>query len=236
MNVIITEDYEEMSRVAFYKVLGKMLGGNRVNLSLTAGNTPKRLYELMIPVVKNKYYYNNVHYYNFDEIPIAGQRYGLTMTSLNKAYYEPCEIPQDNIHELNGNNYEGYDCYLKSQGGLDLILMGIGSNGHFCGNIPGHSRFHYETFGMKTVPGSEMYKNLEKLLGKTPGETSVTFGPRTVMQAKQLILFANGTDKAAIIKQALEGPVTEQVPASILKLHSDITVILDKEAASELSV
>ena len=63
----------------------------------------------------------------------------------------------------------------------------------------------------------------------------VTFGPQTVLAAKELVLIANGEKKAGIIKQALEGPITEDVPASVLRLHPNLTVILDRAAASQLS-
>ncbi|MFV0394614.1 MAG: glucosamine-6-phosphate deaminase, partial [Coprobacillaceae bacterium] len=206
----------------------------RVNLSLTGGATPKRMYEIMAPFVRGKEYLNDVHYYNFDEISIKDKRYGLTMNTLKNQFYDNAELKDENIHELNTENYMHYDELLLEAGGLDLILCGIGADGHFCGNIPGTTKFGYETYSVDVKEGTEMFSALEKLIGEKPGGKAVTFGPKTVLGAKQVILFANGKAKASIVKKALEGDITENVPSSVLRLHPNLTVILDKEAASEL--
>lgn len=234
MKVIITKDYQEMSSLAAAVVLGKMVRQGRVNLSLTAGSTPKGMYEILVDSVKEKKYFDHVHYYNFDEIPFSGERYGLSMSLLNELYYEPAGIKAQNIHELNDSNYETFDEVLRQDGGLDLILLGIGADGHFCGNIPENTEFHKETYAVDLIPGSETYQILTDLSGKSLGEKAVTFGPKTVMNAKQVVLIANGTGKAGILKKAMEGPVDKNVPSSILQLHPDFTVIMDEEAASEL--
>lgn len=234
MKIVVGKDYNEMSQIAAHIVLGEMLKQGRVNLSLTAGNTPKGMYEILVPAVKDKGYFDNVHYYNFDEIPIEGERYGLTMDSLKQLYYTPAGIKTENIHELNEKNYQGYDRILEADGGLDLILMGIGADGHFCGNMPGTMEFHKETYSMDVTPGNEMYQALYDLLGREPGKNAVTFGPKTVMSAKRLVLVVNGRAKAGIVKQAIKGPVDKNVPSSILQMHPDFTVILDEEAASAI--
>lgn len=234
MKLIVTETYEEMSHVAAQIVLATMYSEQRVNLSLTTGSTPKRFYEIIATYIKGKNYFDNVHYYNFDEIAIQDERYGLTMKGLKKQLYDVAEINPDNIHELNCDNFEGYDEKIMQDGGLDLILMGIGADGHFCGNISGVTKFEYGTYQTDVIEGSEMYDELHSLIGKKPGGSAVTFGPKTVLGAKKLILFANGKGKASIVQEALEGPITDKVPSSVLRLHPNITVILDKEAASNL--
>lgn len=90
MKVIITEDYNEMSTVATQYLLGAMHGQYRRNISITAGSTPKGVYELLVPLVKNKEYFEQVHYYNFDEIPFKGEedRYGVTMTNLDTMFLD----------------------------------------------------------------------------------------------------------------------------------------------------
>ena len=70
MRVIITKNYKEMSQVALNYVMGEMSRKKRVNISITAGKTPIEMYKLMVPLVKGKEYYNNVHYYNFDEMSV----------------------------------------------------------------------------------------------------------------------------------------------------------------------
>ncbi|MDQ0362645.1 glucosamine-6-phosphate deaminase [Breznakia pachnodae] len=235
MKLIITSDYEEMSQISAQLVLSKMYSDKRVNLSLTAGSTPARMYEILKDFMADRPYFDNVHFYNFDEISIEGEQYGLTMRSLNEQFYHPCTIKKENIHELNPTNYENYDQKITDDGGLDLILVGIGADGHFCGNLPEYTKFENETYTVMMEEGDKNFKLLHELIGKKPEGATVTFGPRTVLSAKQVVLFANGEHKADIIQKALEGPVTTDVPSSVLKLHPNLVVVLDKEAASKLS-
>lgn len=115
-----------------------------------------------------------------------------------------------------------------------MVLMGIGGDGHFCGNLPDFTSFNFGVYRVPIEKDDELYKLIDESSPHEPGEEMVTFGAQTVLAAKELVLIANGEKKAAIIKQALEGPITEDVPASVLRLHPNLTVILDREAASLL--
>ncbi|MCD1024155.1 glucosamine-6-phosphate deaminase [Enterococcus montenegrensis] len=239
MKLIIEKDYEAMSQVAANILLGLMSESRRVNLAITAGNTPKRLYEIMVPQVKGRPYFENVHYYNFDEIPIVGsQGYGITMRNLNDLYFGPANIKKEQLHPLDETNWQTQDARLKEAGGLDLILMGIGADGHFCGNMPGWTKFGSETYAVDISDADEARESLaaevDGNLSKVPNEF-YTMGPKSVMAAKHLVMFANGKKKAAIVKKAFFGEVTEDIPSSILQLHPNLTLILDQEAASELT-
>ena len=236
MKLVIAKDYDTMSELAAAIVLEKMMRNKRTNLSLTAGNTPVGMYKILLDkLAKMKIDTTNVHYYNFDEVPFVGERYGMTMAALNEAFYDPAEIKEENIHELNAGNYKTYSQKILQEGGIDLIVMGVGSDGHFCANMPGETSFDRDIFSVDIPPASDLFKMLEEMSGgKTPAANYVTFGPRTVLAAKHLLVFANGESKAEIMKQVLEGPVTEEIPASILRTHPNVTFILDEEAASLL--
>lgn len=237
MNIIVTEHWEEMSQLSANYLLGHMNKNRRVNLSITAGQTPLRMYELLSPAVRNKEYYSNVHYYNFDEIPFRNSdREGVTISNLRKHFFTPAEIPEKRIHKLTIDNYDGYDEKIKYDGGLDALILGIGADGHFCGNSPGKTKW-----GNRTVKLPIFKEHFQEIAdhefgGNLPDvpDYFVTMGPRSVMSAKQLILIASGIHKSEIVKEALEGEVDEMLPASILKLHPELIVILDKDAASKL--
>lgn len=236
MNLIITEDYETLSELAAGMVLSKIAEEGRVNLSLTTGNSPTRMYEILLErLAKMHYQSEQVYYYNFDEVPIVGERYGLTMAALNETFYQPAQIAPENIQEFNEKNYQEFEEKLLMDGGLDLVVMGLGNDGHFCANMPGLTKFNRGIYPIEMGPGDDMWEQLKAALGKEPGDKAVTFGPKTIMAAKQLLLIVNGTAKAQIVKAVLEGPVTEEIPASILTTHHNLTVILDQEAAQELS-
>ncbi|MFC0179339.1 glucosamine-6-phosphate deaminase [Thorsellia kenyensis] len=237
MQLIVEKDYEAMSQSTMTLLLSKMIQPKKVNMAITAGNTPKRTYELLVEQVKNKPHFSNVTYFNFDEIPVFDEQgYGLTMHHLNRLYFKPANISSDQIMQMTPYNYLQFDDMIDKAGGLDLILMGIGADGHFCGNLPNTTEWQD-----KTVRINATEKHKELLLNEVGGDITkvpdywVTMGPKSVMHARHLVLFATGKSKANIIKQALEGPITLDVPASILQLHPNLTVVLDEDAASELT-
>ena len=239
MKIIIEKNYDQMSRVTANILLGKMYQQKRVNLAITAGSTPVKMYEYLIHDVTGKDYLDNVHYYNFDEVPFKKKEgYGITMSNLNKLFFEPAKINSENIHVLDEKNYLTQDDRIEQDGGLDLMLLGIGADGHYCGNLPGTTTFEELTTRVdeEAVPGMK-----EVLLNEVGGDESerpnfyVTMGPKSVMRAKEIILFATGKSKAEIIKKAFFGPITNDIPASLLQLHPNLTIVLDQEAASEIA-
>jgi len=231
MNIIITKNYEEMSKTALTHVLAHMYTGDsrRVNLAVTAGKTPLLMYEMLVPELRDNPYLSHVRYYNFDEIPRTGEAVGITMHDMNRYFFEPAKIPAGQIEVLDLDNWEGYDRKLEADGGLDMILMGLGTDGHFCGNLAGT----VDHFGQET---RMVYKESGHSYFQAEGRPDryVTFGPKTVMQARHLILIINGSHKAEITRKALLGPVDPGVPASIFQLHPRYTVIMDEEAAALL--
>lgn len=238
MRIIIEKDYEQLSITTMDLLLKKMYEDKPMHIAITAGSTPKRLYELLVDKVKGKKQFSNVTYYNFDEIPFKGKEgYGVTVENLKSMYFDPAGISMDNVHVLDENNYKEHDALLASIGGLDTMLMGIGADGHFCGNLPGTTAFGDGTVEVVVdkIPGMR-----EVLLGEVNGDESqvpdsyVTMGPKAVMASKELIMFANGKAKASIVKKAFFGPVTEDVPSSVLQLHPNLTLLLDEDAASEI--
>ncbi len=231
MKIIIEKDFEAMSETTKNILIGHMSQDKRVNLSITAGNTPVGVYKKMVEIVKESPDYANVHYYNFDEIPVPNQAEGITITDLRKLYLNPANINEANVHPLTVENYKEQDQRLALEGGLDAMLIGLGGDGHFCGNMPTTTSFENLTYKVK-VSGEEPWfvpSEMEK------GMEFVTMGPVSVMRVKHLILIVNGEKKAEMVKNVLQGPVTEEFPASILQLHPNLTVILDEEAASKLN-
>lgn len=234
MKIIKTATYEEMSEATVNILLSHMSQEKRVNLSITAGNSPKRTYEMLIPKVKNKSYYENVHYYNFDEVPVEGQEIGVTMSALNEAYFEPAAIDPANIHPMTTENYQAFPKEIADAGGLDVMLIGIGADGHFCANMPGTTQFHEASYRIDLTQEVDepWYQEVKKDL-KT--DSFVTLGAKSLMRVRHLVLIANGKGKAEILKQALTGPVTPAIPSSILQLHPNFTVITDAEAGALLN-
>lgn len=222
MKLIITEDYQEMSRVAAHHLLGYMSKTRRVNLAITAGSTPKGMYEYLTTLVKGKPWYDNCYFYNFDEIPFRGKEgEGVTITNLRNLFFTPAGIKEENIQKLTIDNYREHDQKLAREGGLDLVVLGLGADGHFCGNLPNTTHFHEQTVEFP-IQGEMV--------------DIVTMGPKSIMAAKNLLIIVSGAGKAQALKNVLQGPVTEDVPASVLQLHPSLMVIADKAAAAELAL
>lgn len=234
MKTIITQNYEEMSQVAAKLILGRILNSQyRTNLSITGGTTPVRMYEILTQEMKEKPYYNNAHYYNFDEIPYRTQnREGITMTDLRRLFFTPAGIEEGRIHKLDHTNYESQDQRIADEGGLDAIVLGIGADGHFCGNLPGTTKF--KDFTTKVLCDEQMKARIGRHFQRPDDipDFYITMGPSSVMQARQIILIASGSKKADVMKEWYRTNIDESLPASILKAHPDITVIMDEEAAS----
>ncbi|MDX5539072.1 glucosamine-6-phosphate deaminase [Escherichia coli] len=233
------EDYQEMSRVAAHHLLGYMSKTRRVNLAITAGSTPKGMYEYLTTLVKGKPWYDNCYFYNFDEIPFRGKEgEGVTITNLRNLFFTPAGIKEENIQKLTIDNYREHDQKLAREGGLDLVVLGLGADGHFCGNLPNTTHFHEQTVEFP-IQG-EMVDIVAH--GELGGDFSlvpdsyVTMGPKSIMAAKNLLIIVSGAGKAQALKNVLQGPVTEDVPASVLQLHPSLMVIADKAAAAELAL
>ena len=126
-----------------------------------------------------------------------------------------------------------YDKEIAAAGGVDLQLLGIGNNGHIGFNEPGTPFGSLTHVVELTESTREANKRFFKSIDEVPTH-AVTMGVKTVMQARSIILMAIGPAKAPIMKEMLQGPVTEKVPASVLQLHPDVTVYMDFEAAKLL--
>lgn len=229
MKIIVEKNAEQMSETAKNILLAHMLQDKRVNLSITAGNTPVETYQRLSKAVQH-YDVSNVHYYNFDEIPVKNQKEGVTLTDLRRLYLTPAQVPNANIHPLTPENYATHQQTIANAGGLDLMLIGLGQDGHFCGNMPTTTQWNQLIYPV-TVTGEEPWF-VPEIMEK--GLTFVTMGPASVMKVRHLVLIVNGKQKAETVKKVLTEPISEKLPASILQLHPNFTVVLDEEAASQL--
>ena len=208
----------------------------RVNLSITGGTTPQRMYEILVPMVKDKKQFQHVHFYNFDEIPYRKEdREGVTISGLRDAFFTPAHIKEEQIHKLDQFNYQTQDERIEKDGGLDMVILGVGADGHFCGNLPQTTKFGDLTTRVENDQRLKArilpeFHNVEE---DVP-EYYITMGPRSIMRARHIVMIASGVKKAGIIKTLLEQVVDQDVPASILTLHPHFTLIVDEEAASLL--
>lgn len=213
-------------------------------LGLATGSTPKTLYaELVRMHRKEKLSFKNVITFNLDEyFPInnnALQSYNRFMKS---HLFDHIDINPKNIHILNGEikkenikeNCRHYEKLIQDAGGIDLQILGIGNNGHIGFNEPGSGI--YSKTRLINLDNSTRIANAYEFanISQVP-RLAITMGISNIIQSKKIILMAWGTAKASVIKKSVEDDDTEQVPASLLQNHDDVTFVVDKAAASELT-
>ena len=164
-----------------------------------------------------------------------------TTTSCTKTSSSTSTSAKQNIYIPSGttDNYqafcEWYEQRIKDSGGIDLQILGIGSDGHIAFNEPSSSlgsRTRIKTLARQTIEDNARFFDS---LDQVP-IYAITMGVGTILEARKIILLANGTKKAAAVAAAVEGPVTSMITASALQLHRDAMCIVDREAASELKM
>lgn len=234
MKLIIEEDAASLARTTAAIVLGTMLQDRRTNLSLTAGSTPVGTYAIVAPAMAaNPDAYVDAHFYNFDEVPVAGQERGLTMTALHEQFYNPARVSPENLHLLEPGRADSIRDDLRAHGGLDLVLMGLGADGHFCANMPGVTRFGDDIYSYDVHEGLPFYEHVRHLSDPPPSHV-ITFGAPMILSARRAVLIVSGASKAEALAAAVHGEVDPMLPASVLRLHANLTVIADRAAASRL--
>lgn len=234
MKLIVEENERAMSESALHILLGAMMQDKRVNISLTSGESPKTLYQMMAPLVKDKPQFANVQYYLFDEAPYQdGRPYGPNWEQMQDLFFRAANIPEERIHDTMTDNWETYDWEIREAGGIDVMVIGLGWDGHFCSNCPRCTPMDSYTYEMDRAT-----KNAANPTYPARTELPVTYsmGPHSLMRVKHLVMIVNGKHKAEILKKVLDSPITDELPATVLKLHPNFTVICDKDAASLLNM
>ena len=241
MKIIITENYEELSKKAYEVMKEVVTSKPEVTLGLATGSSPVGLYKCMIEDYKaGNVSYKNVKSVNLDEYVGQGEGDEQSYVEfMRNNLFNHIDIDLNNTDLPSGvakdlqAEIDRYNNKLASIS-VDIQLLGIGSNGHIGFNEPGTpfgSVTHIVDLTENTIKdNARFFASIDEV----PTQ-AVSMGIRNVMNAKKILLVANGLNKADAIKATVEGPVTEDVPASVLQLHPDCTLVIDKLAASKLS-
>lgn len=242
IKVIVTEDYNEMSKKAASIFIEEMKKKPDIVLGLATGSTPIGMYKELIEAFKNgEIDFSKVVTFNLDEYigipPAHSQSYWRFMF---ENLFEGVNIDYKNIHVPLGmvENIEEfcrhYEEQIKEAGGIDIQVLGIGGNGHIGFNEPGSpsdSRTRKVTLTPETIRDNSRFFASEDQVPRY----AISMGQATIMEARKVVLVANGAGKADAVVKSVEGQVTDEVPASILQNHPDATFVVDEEAASKLT-
>ena len=240
MRIIRAKDYQDMSRKAANIISAQIIMKPDCVLGLATGSTPVGTYRQLIEwYEKGDLDFSRVSTVNLDEYR------GLAHTDPQSYYYfmqenlfDHVNIDKTATHVPDGTNPDAADAcakheqIIKSLGGIDLQLLGLGNNGHIGFNEPG-AAFEKETH-LVDLAESTIRANARFFtsIDEVPKQ-AYTMGIRTIMQAKKILVVVSGESKADIVSRAFFGPVTPEVPASILQMHPDVTVVCDEAALSQ---
>lgn len=232
MKFITVDSYEALSRHAANLIAAQVLVKPNCVLGLATGSSPLGTYaELAKKCDAGELDFSGVTSVNLDEyVGLDGTNDQSYRYFMDTNLFQKINIPYERTNVPNGcaedlkKEGERYDALIASLGGIDLQLLGIGLDGHIGFNEPDNC-FTKETHEVELDP-STIEANARFFASKDDVPTkAITMGMMAIMQAKKVLLIANGKNKKDILEKSLFGPITPEVPASILQLHPDLTVI-----------
>ena len=240
MKLIIVKNYDEVSEEASKIVIDQLTSHPHSVLGLATGSTPIGLYQKLIEANQmKKISFKNVTTFNLDEYIGLDMKHPQSYHQfMYHQLFSKIDINMSNTHlpknDIN-HMHEHAKAYndLLSNTKIDLQILGIGSNGHIGFNEPG-TPFGNETFIVKLEEQTRkdnmyFFNSLEEV-----PEYAITMGIKNIMRSKKIILLASGIEKSDAIYKMIYGDVTESIPASVLQLHPNVTVIMDDQASSKL--
>ena len=236
MKFIKVENYNKLSRQAANIISAQIIMKPNSVLGLATGSSPIGTYKQLIKWYnKGDVDFSEVTSVNLDEyVGLDGNNNQSYRCFMDTYFFNHINIKKENTYVPNGKSEdlakegEEYDARLKSFGGIDLQLLGIGLDGHIGFNEPDkcfEKSTHIVNLHSSTIEAnSRFFDSIEDV-----PKQAITMGMVSIMQAKKILLIANGKAKEEILKKAFSGPITPEIPASILQLHPDVTVIYSEE-------
>jgi glucosamine-6-phosphate deaminase len=238
MRVIVEADKQGVSRRAAQFVAELVRHRPTCVLGLATGGTPLGMYSELIRMHREEGLdFSRVVTFNLDEyVGLGGSHPQSYRSFMQQNLFDHINIDPRDTHVPDGRALdfdaycEQYEKMIVEEGGIDLQVLGIGSDGHIAFNEPGSSlgsRTRLKTLTSETIRDNARFFGSEADVPRL----AITMGVGTILESRQCLLLASGDSKAKAIRETVEGPITAQVTASALQLHRDVIAILDEEAA-----
>jgi len=242
MDVMICQSYDEMSRRAA-RIIGDLVRAKPAAvLGLATGSTPLGLYRELIRMHREEGLdFSQVTTFNLEEyVGLPPEHAQSHYRFMHEQLFDHINVPPDNTHIPSGVADDldahciAYEKCIADCGGVDLQILGIGTDGHIAFNEPGSSlssRTRRVALARQTIDdNARFFKSRQDV-----PLLAVSMGVGTLMEAKRILLLANGPKKAGILAAAIEGMINDMCPASALQLHEHVTILADESAAAKLS-
>ena len=233
---VVIGDNAKISRLIAEEFIKQVNEKPNSVLGLATGTSPLEVYANLVKAYQEgRVSFKDVVTFNLDEyIGLDGTHNQSYRYFMNVNLFDKIDINKNNTHVLKGTGdyldyAKKYDDLIASFGGIDLQILGIGSDGHIAFNEPGtsfDSLTHVAELAESTiVDNSRLFNDISEV-----PTSAVTMGLKSIMNAKKIVLIATGANKAKAIKNLLRGDKTEEVPCSILQDHPDVTIYVDQDA------
>jgi galactosamine-6-phosphate isomerase len=240
MKIFVADDYDKMSKQAAETVIQLMQSRSRPVICAASGHSPEGLYKEIIDRVRKKqlsvdhwFFLGLDEWVGMDASDQGSCRYHLDLELLN-----PLQVPENRICFFDGRandleaECERIEKFIEEQGGIDVAILGLGMNGHIGMNEPGVSaniRSHVIDLHPITKTVGQKYFKEEKELAQ-----GITLGIATLLEARNVIVVVSGKTKADITHGMIEGAVSQDLPATLLRNHPALKIYLDSDAASKI--
>lgn len=236
MDIQVFSSYEQMCRKAANLISAQIIIKADSVLGLATGSSPLGIYSILVDWYnKSDLDFFRVRTVNLDEYCGLPFDHPQSYHYFMDAYlFSKVNIPRENTYIPNGlaadiqQECQRYDSLINSLGGIDLQLLGIGHNGHIGFNEPSDAFSKYTSYIELSEDTIKSNSRFFKDISDVP-RSAITMGMRSIMCSRKIILVAKGKEKEDIIHQAMEGPITPKIPASILQLHPNTAVLFSKE-------
>ncbi len=243
MEIVVCKTKEEASRKAAAMITAAVKANPKIVLGLATGSTPVPMYREMAKAVKaGEVSYAQVRTWNLDEYwGLPGTHDQSYRYFMDANLFDSIDIKKSNTHVLNGlakdwrKEAKAYEAAIRRAGGIDIQVLGIGSDGHIAFNEPGSSlasRTRLVSLTPQTIKDNSRFF---KKAADVPKQ-ALSMGVGSIMEAKRIVLLAFGKNKAAAVAAAVEGGVSQFCTASALQMHEDAWFFCDEEAASKLKL
>lgn len=241
MRLIITKNYEEMSKVAANEMAESIKANPEIVLGLATGGTPVEMYKNLIKMYNDgELDFSKVTSINLDEyVGLPGDHDQSYRYFMNTNLFNHINIDKSRTFVPNGlaadvaEECKSYDARIQDMGGIDVQLLGLGANGHIGFNEPGEELSvgtHLTDLKESTIEANaRFFDSIEDV----PRE-AITMGLGGIMKAKKIMVIASGEGKAEVVKAMMSGKITTEIPATMLQIHSNVVLIVDEAAASLL--
>ncbi len=244
MQLIVADDREAAGELLADKLAEAIADNPRLVLGLSAGSTSLLAYQDLVHRWHERggFSFNNVETFSCDEyVGLRPEDHRSTRFMLNYHLFRQVDIPRENTHVPRGDTADleleckAYDLLIEARGGLDLVVLGLGHNGHVGLNEPGSSvKSRTRTVDLTpstiaAISGGERFKNLSD----TPSQ-AIAMGLGPILDAKRVLLIATGLGKAEAVRRMVEGRVGPGMPASLLTTHPNLTMIADADATRQV--